>query len=87
LPSESTELGFARRNPGRYFRRMSFAELKEEVMKLTAEQKAELAALLHGWEDDDWDRQMKADAEAGVFDEMLKRVDHDILAGRVRELP
>ena len=66
---------------------MSFAELKEEVMKLTVEQKAELAALLHGWEDDDWDRQMKADAEAGVFDEMLKRVDHNILAERVRELP
>jgi len=66
---------------------MSFAELKEEVMKLSVEQKAELAAVLHGWEDDDWDRQMKADAEAGLFDGMLKRVDADIEAGRVRELP
>lgn len=66
---------------------MSFAELKEEVQKLSDEQKAEIAALLHGWEDDDWDRQMKADAAAGVFDEMLKRVDADIEAGRVRELP
>lgn len=66
---------------------MSFAELKEEVLKLSDEQKAEIAALLHGWEDDDWDRQMKADAAAGVFDEMLKRVDADIEAGRVRELP
>lgn len=65
---------------------MSFAELKEEVLKLSDEQKAEIAALLHGWEDDDWDRQMKADAAAGVFDEMLKRVDADIEAGRVREL-
>ncbi len=66
---------------------MSFAELKEEVLKLSAEQKAELAAILHGWEDDDWDRQMKADAKAGLFDDMLKRVDEDIQAGRVRELP
>ena len=80
-------MGFAHERCGDKFAPMSFTELKEEVMKLSFEQKAELAALLHGWEDDDWDRQMKADAEAGLFDEMLKRVDEDIQAGRVRELP
>ena len=89
MPSESAggEMGFAHGRCGDKFAPMSFTELKEEVMKLSFEQKAELAALLHGWEDDDWDRQMKADAEAGLFDEMLKRVDEDIQAGRVRELP
>ena len=89
MPSESAggEMGFAHERCGDKFAPMSFTELKEEVMKLSFEQKAELAALLHGWEDDDWDRQMKADAEAGLFDEMLKRVDEDIQAGRVRELP
>ena len=66
---------------------MSFAELKEEVMKLTVEQKAELAALLHGWEDDDWDRQMKADAEAGVFDGMVAEAKAEYAAGRTRPLP
>ncbi len=66
---------------------MSFAELKEEVLKLTDEQKAELAAVLHGWEDDEWDKQMKADAKAGLFDEMIARAEEDVKAGRVRELP
>ena len=66
---------------------MSFAELKEEVMKLSFEQKAELAAVLHGWEDDAWDKQMKEDAKAGRLDPLLEKVEADIAAGRVRELP
>jgi hypothetical protein len=66
---------------------MSFAELKEEVMKLSLEQKAELAALLHGWEDDAWDRQMKEDLAAGRLDKLLAEADADIAAGRTRELP
>lgn len=66
---------------------MSFAELKEEVMKLSPEEKAELAAVLHGWVDDEWDKQMKADAAAGLFDEMIARAEDDVKAGRVRELP
>lgn len=66
---------------------MSFAELKEEVLKLSPEQKAELAALLYGWEDDEWDKQMKADAAAGVFGEMIARAEEDMKAGRVRDLP
>lgn len=66
---------------------MSFAELKKEVLKLSVEEKAELAALLHGWEDDDWDRQMKSDLAAGRLDSLLAEVDADIAAGRVRELP
>ena len=66
---------------------MSFAELKEEVMKLSFEQKAELAALLHGWQDDAWDKQMKADAEAGVFDGMIAEAKADYAAGRTRPLP
>ena len=66
---------------------MSFAELKEEVLKLSFEQKAELAAVLHGWEDDDWDRQMKADAEAGLFDGMIAEAKAEHAAGRTRPLP
>ncbi len=66
---------------------MSFSELKEEVLKLSLEEKAELAAVLHGWEDDEWDKQMKADAAAGLFDDMIARAEEDVKAGRVRELP
>ena len=35
-------------------------------------------------EDDDWDRQMIADAEAGKFDEMVKQVTADYFAGRFK---
>lgn len=66
---------------------MSFAQLKEEVMKLSLEEKAEIARVLHGWEDDEWDRQMKADLAAGRLDPLLAEVDADIAAGRVRPLP
>ncbi len=66
---------------------MSFAELKEEVQKLSDEQKAEIAALLHGWEDDDWDRQMKADAKGGLFDGMIAEAKAEHAAGRTRPLP
>lgn len=56
---------------GDTLRVMSFAELKEEILKLSVEQKAELAAILHGWEDD----------------EMIARAEEDVKAGRGRELP
>jgi hypothetical protein len=79
-------IGLCAKEPGRYFRRMSFAEPKK-VLKLTVEQKAELAALLHGGEDDEWDRQMKADAEAGLLDGMVAEAKAEYAAGRTRPLP
>jgi len=36
--------------------------------------------------DDAWDRQMEADAKAGKLDFLLKELDEDIAAGRVRPL-
>jgi hypothetical protein len=66
---------------------MSFAELKEEVLKLTDEQKAELAAVLHGWKDDEWDKQMKADAAAGKLDHLIAEADAAIDAGRTAKMP
>lgn len=42
-------------------------EIKEAIEHLTLEQRAELIAELCGWSDDDWDRQMKTDAEVGKF--------------------
>ena len=40
-------------------------EIKAAIEKLTPEERAELAALLNPAEEDDWDRQMKKDAEPG----------------------
>ena len=43
------------------------AEVKQALAKLTLEERAEILTKLCGWSDDDWDRQMKADATAGKF--------------------
>ena len=66
---------------------MSLAEIKSAIQQLGFEQRAELAAWLHGWEDDDWDEQMKRDIASGKFDDVLREVEDDIKAGRVREMP
>ena len=51
------------------------------------EQRAELAAWFHGWEDDQWDEQMKRDIADGKLDLLLHEVEDDIRAGRFRDMP
>ena len=41
------------------------AEIKRAIEKPSPHERCELEALLHPWPDDDWDRQMQADAEPG----------------------
>jgi hypothetical protein len=62
-------------------------EIKDAIERLSFEQRAELAAWLHGWKDDEWDRQMKRDVANGKFDNVLREVDDDIRAGRLRDMP
>lgn len=66
---------------------MSVAEIKSAIEQLSCEERAELAAWLHGWEDDAWDEQMKRDVAAGKLDQVLREVDDDISAGRLRDMP
>jgi hypothetical protein len=66
---------------------MSLAEIKTAIEQLSFEQRAELAAWLHGWNDDEWDEQMKRDISSGKLDSVLQEVEQDIKAGRVREMP
>ena len=42
-------------------------EIKSAIEQLPLEERAALIADLCGWSDDNWDRQMKADAAAGKF--------------------
>jgi hypothetical protein len=42
-------------------------EIKSAIEQLPLEERAALIANLCDWTDDDWDRQMKADAAAGKF--------------------
>jgi hypothetical protein len=63
------------------------AEIKEAIAKLSPDEYCELMAELHPpLPDDEWDKQMKADAAAGRFDEMNRRAEKDFKAGRCDSL-
>ena len=40
-------------------------EIRTAIDRLSLEERAQIIAELCGWTDDDWDRQMKADAAGG----------------------
>ena len=66
---------------------VSLAEIKTAIEQLSFEQRAELAAWLHGWNDDEWDEQMKREILSGKLNDVLQEVEDDIEARRVREIP
>jgi len=76
-------------NPGlaAIFWAMTVEEIKAAIPKFTLEQRAELARCLHGWEDDEWDAQMKRDLAGGKLDKLLKKVDADVKQGNLSDLP
>jgi hypothetical protein len=57
-------------------------EIKTVISKLPLEERVELTAELCGWTDDEWDRQMKADAAAGKFGPLNRQADAAHTAGR-----
>lgn len=66
---------------------VSRPEIKTAIEQLSFEERAELAAYLHGWNDDEWDEQMKRDIGSGKLDDVLNEVEEDIRSGRTREMP
>src|ERR1019366_8367601 len=42
-------------------------EIRSAIERLSLEERAQIIAELCGWTDDDWDRQIRADAAAGKF--------------------
>src|SRR4051812_38144968 len=62
-------------------------EIKAAIDKLSLSERAELEKILHGWEDDEWDRQMIADAKSGKLDQLLGKVNSNIDAGTARPAP
>ena len=66
---------------------VSLPEIKTAIEQLSFEERAELAAWLHGWNDDEWDEQMKRDIGSGKLDDVLHEVEEDIKSGRTREMP
>ena len=58
------------------------AEIKAAIDKLSPQERCELEALLHPFEDDDWDRQMKRDAAAGKFGGLHDAAEAEHAAGK-----
>jgi hypothetical protein len=66
---------------------MSVQEIKEAVQRLSLEERAEIAACLHSWSDDQWDEKMKGDLASGKLDKILAQVDGDIAKNKLRGMP
>lgn len=64
------------------------AEIKAAIATLSLEERAEIARCLHGWEDDEWDRQMAADAcPGGKLHRLMLGAEREAEAGKLREFP
>jgi len=57
------------------------------LLRLSLEERAEVAACLHSWNDDEWDEQMKRDLASGKLDQLLTRVDADMAQNKARGMP
>jgi hypothetical protein len=66
---------------------MSVGQIKTAIEQLSFEERAELAAWFHGWKNDEWDEQVKRDVAEGKLDDVLREVEDDIAAGRLRDMP
>ena len=66
---------------------MSVQEIKKALQHLSLEERAEVAACLHSWNDDEWDEQMKRDLASGKLDRILSRVDADMAENKIRGMP
>ena len=61
-------------------------EIKQAcATRLTVAERAEVAAWLRDF-DDEWDRQIEADAMAGKLDKLFAQADAEFLAGRCKAL-
>ncbi len=63
------------------------AEIKAAIDHLSLEERCELMALLNPLPGDDWDRQMRADAATGKFDQLVGEAEAERQAGKLRDFP
>ena len=65
---------------------MSKAEILGELPKLSVAERDEIRRKLDELDDDAWDRQIEADANAGKLDKLWAEALDDIKAGRTKPL-
>lgn len=61
-------------------------EIKAAIDRLSPQDYCELMSVLHPFEDDEWDRQIKLDAATGQFRAMNEKAEQDYAAGRTKPL-
>jgi hypothetical protein len=67
---------------------MTITELKEAIEHLDFEERAQLEALLHPCDPDEWDKQMEGDfAAEGRLSWLVKEVDDDIRDLKLKDMP
>lgn len=71
---------------------MSIEQLEQAVADLPPDQLERFSEWFDRYrhaqqEDDEWDQQIEADAEAGKLDDLIREVEEDIAAGRTYPLP
>ncbi len=63
-------------------------EIKAAIEQLTPQERCELAAFLNPGEDDDWDRQMKQDAQpSGKLDRLMEAAKREYEQGKSLPFP
>ena len=64
------------------------AEIYTAIQELSLQERCELEALLHPFEDDDWDKQMKRDAQpGGKLYKLMEASEKEAKAGKLVDLP
>lgn len=61
--------------------------IKMEIQRLPRRQRRQLASWLLQREEEEWDRQIAADFDAGKLDPLIRRAQREAHQGRARELP
>ena len=70
-----------------FFDMRTVAEIWSAIQKLSLQERCELEGLLHPFEDDDWDQQMKRDAAAGKLHRLQETSEKNAKQGKLVELP
>lgn len=66
---------------------MSLTEIQEAIVNLTSTEREELLRWLEQYKEDDWDRQISADAASGKLDFLAKEASQAKQYGKLKRPP